>query len=228
MGRDRDAGVPHRDDVCGPRVRRRCGGRDGRRASDRRGRRGDTGRRRVRRQLAERPAHRAGRAGRRAAGHCRRDRVGGRGPGSGGRRHRNGLLRLEGRYRQLEPRDRRPYGRCARARELRRRRRPADRRRVRGPPPPPAEPRSQPGRQLHRGGGHRRAARVAQLARVARRAGLGLARTGSVAHHGSGEIFVAFSTTARVARGGAPRQRFPTATSTRSSSPPSTPPRRRC
>jgi D-aminopeptidase len=33
----------------------------------------------------------------------------------------------------------------------------------------------------------------AQLERLARRAGLGLARTGSVAHHGSGEIFVAFS-----------------------------------
>ena len=33
-----------------------------------------------------------------------------------------------------------------------------------------------------------------QLERLARRAGLGLARTGSVAHHGSGEIFVAFST----------------------------------
>ena len=33
-----------------------------------------------------------------------------------------------------------------------------------------------------------------QLTRVARRAGLGLARTGSVAHHGSGEIFLAFST----------------------------------
>jgi D-aminopeptidase len=32
------------------------------------------------------------------------------------------------------------------------------------------------------------------LERVARRAGLGLARTGSVAHHGSGEIFIAFST----------------------------------
>jgi D-aminopeptidase len=31
------------------------------------------------------------------------------------------------------------------------------------------------------------------LARLARRAGLGLARTGSVAHHGSGEIFIAFS-----------------------------------
>ncbi len=36
----------------------------------------------------------------------------------------------------------------------------------------------------------------AQLERVARRAGLGLARTGSVAHHGSGEIFVAFATSA--------------------------------
>ena len=33
-----------------------------------------------------------------------------------------------------------------------------------------------------------------QLERVARRAGLGLARTGSVAYHGSGEIFVAFAT----------------------------------
>jgi D-aminopeptidase len=33
----------------------------------------------------------------------------------------------------------------------------------------------------------------AQLERVARRAGLGLARTGSSGHHGSGEIFLAFS-----------------------------------
>ena len=33
-----------------------------------------------------------------------------------------------------------------------------------------------------------------QLERVARRAGLGLPRTGSVAHHGSGEMFIAFST----------------------------------
>jgi D-aminopeptidase len=32
------------------------------------------------------------------------------------------------------------------------------------------------------------------LTRAARRAGLGLARVGSVAHHGSGEIFIAFST----------------------------------
>jgi D-aminopeptidase len=36
-----------------------------------------------------------------------------------------------------------------------------------------------------------------QLSRVARRAGLGLARMGSVAHHGSGEIFVAFATEGR-------------------------------
>jgi D-aminopeptidase len=41
---------------------------------------------------------------------------------------------------------------------------------------------------------------TASLERVARRAGLGLARTGSVAHHGSGEIFLAFSTSA--SRGG--------------------------
>jgi D-aminopeptidase len=40
----------------------------------------------------------------------------------------------------------------------------------------------------------------AQLERVARRAGLGLARTGSVAHHGSGEIFLAFATTGRCPR----------------------------
>jgi len=41
---------------------------------------------------------------------------------------------------------------------------------------------------------------TAQLSRLARRCGLGLARTGSVAHHGSGEIFLAFSTE-RPARG---------------------------
>jgi D-aminopeptidase len=37
----------------------------------------------------------------------------------------------------------------------------------------------------------------ATLTRLARRAGLGLARTGSVAHHGSGEIFLAFTTAPR-------------------------------
>ena len=40
----------------------------------------------------------------------------------------------------------------------------------------------------------------AQLERMARRAGMGLARTGSFAGHGSGEIFLAFSTGARVQR----------------------------
>ena len=44
----------------------------------------------------------------------------------------------------------------------------------------------------------------AQLERLARRAGLGLARTGSVAHHGSGEIFVALAT----ARGRHPDDRL--------------------
>ena len=39
------------------------------------------------------------------------------------------------------------------------------------------------------------------LQRLARRAGLGLARTGSIASHGSGEIFLAFSTGIRIPRG---------------------------
>ncbi len=43
-----------------------------------------------------------------------------------------------------------------------------------------------------------------QLGRVARRAGLGLARCGSVAHHGSGEIFVAFAPPGRRPRAEAP------------------------
>ncbi len=41
-------------------------------------------------------------------------------------------------------------------------------------------------------------------ARLARRIGLGLARTGSTAHHGSGEIFVGASTTWRTDRDGRP------------------------
>jgi D-aminopeptidase len=40
--------------------------------------------------------------------------------------------------------------------------------------------------------------------RMARRAGLGLARTGSTAHHASGEIFLAFATGLRVQRGATP------------------------
>ena len=40
------------------------------------------------------------------------------------------------------------------------------------------------------------------LERLARRAGLGLARTGSIAGHGSGDIFLAFSTGVRIPRAG--------------------------
>jgi D-aminopeptidase len=42
----------------------------------------------------------------------------------------------------------------------------------------------------------------ADCARLARRVGLGLGRTGTTAHHGSGEIFLAASTTARTDRDG--------------------------
>jgi D-aminopeptidase len=48
--------------------------------------------------------------------------------------------------------------------------------------------------------------------RVARRAGLGLARTGSTAHHASGEIFLALATGLRAPRGDAP-SRVPVAAS---------------
>ena len=44
-----------------------------------------------------------------------------------------------------------------------------------------------------------------QLQRVARRVGMGLARMGSVAHHGSGDIFCAVSTTNRQPRGASGR-----------------------
>ena len=66
--------------------------------------------------------------------------------------------------------------------------------------------------------------------RLARRAGLGLARTGSSAHHGSGEIFLGLATGLRAARGGppAPGPRSPAGPWTRSSTPPSTPPRKPC
>ena len=47
---------------------------------------------------------------------------------------------------------------------------------------------------------------AAACARLARRVGLGLARTGSVAHHGSGEIFLAASTAMAAARGGRSEQ----------------------
>jgi D-aminopeptidase len=45
--------------------------------------------------------------------------------------------------------------------------------------------------------------------RLARRAGLGLARTGSTAHHGSGEIFFACATGLRAHRDAAPEPALP-------------------
>ncbi|HEX4745295.1 MAG TPA: P1 family peptidase, partial [Gaiellaceae bacterium] len=48
-----------------------------------------------------------------------------------------------------------------------------------------------------------------QLERVARRAGLGLARCGSVAHSGSGEVFVALAPPGRRPRGEAPVANVP-------------------
>jgi D-aminopeptidase len=45
---------------------------------------------------------------------------------------------------------------------------------------------------------------ASDCARLARRIGLGLARTGSTAHHGSGEIFLGASTTCRADRDGTP------------------------
>ncbi len=45
---------------------------------------------------------------------------------------------------------------------------------------------------------------AASCSRLARRAGLGLARTGSIASHGSGEIFLALATGLRSPRGAAP------------------------
>ena len=51
----------------------------------------------------------------------------------------------------------------------------------------------------------------ASCSRLARRAGLGLARTGSTAHHGSGEIFLAMATGLRAPRGGPPAQVVPLA-----------------
>jgi D-aminopeptidase len=47
-----------------------------------------------------------------------------------------------------------------------------------------------------------------QLERIARRAGLGLARTGGTANHGSGEIFIAFSTVRRTRGTDTPREQI--------------------
>ena len=132
------------------------------------------------------------------AGRALADAARGRGRrGRGRRRHRDDVLRLQGRHRRGEPR--RAAGATvgvlvlanfgARARAAHRRRagrapaRCARRRAARGPRAAASSVVATDA-PLH----------PAQLERIARRAGLGLARTGSVAHHGSGEIFLAFST----------------------------------
>ena len=62
-------------------------------------------------------------------------------------------------------------------------------------------------RLVHRRRRHRHSARPADDSeRVARRVGLGLGRVGSVAHHGSGDIFSAVSTTNRFDRGATGRR----------------------
>ena len=60
---------------------------------------------------------------------------------------------------------------------------------------------------MHRRRRHRRPVDGAACARLARRVGLGLARAGSVAHHGSGEIFLAFGTGLRLDRDQQPDRR---------------------
>ena len=137
-----------------------------------------------------------GRRPRAGAGARRRGRR-----GRGRRRHGHGLLRLEGRHRHVQPAragDRRDRRR-ARARQLRRRAGPA-----RSTACPPAarcpirkRARAQPAGSCIAVVATDAPLAPAQLTRLARRAGLGLGRTGSVAHHGSGEIFLAFATSGR-------------------------------
>ena len=122
-------------------------------------------------------------AERRAASARGRGRLGGGRSGRGGRRRRDGLLRLEGRHRQLEPRDRRAATRsacsCSRTTAT------APSCAIDGVPvgrlldaPRPGGPR--PRRQLHRGRRHRRAARLraAHAHRAPRRPRTGADRLG--------------------------------------------------
>ena len=198
-GAARDAGLPDLDDAARPGLRR--GLRDRARAAPRGRRRRrhpggrasattpssttaggcrSTARRRARRAWRAALASRGlGDAARRGGGRVRdRDVV----PGLQGR-HRHGVAGHSGR----------PHRRGAADDELRDARA-ADRRRRAGRPAAARRPRDRTrraGRLVHRRRRHRRAVDGAGCARLARRVGLGLARTGSVAHHGSGEIFLA-------------------------------------
>jgi D-aminopeptidase len=72
------------------------------------------------------------------------------------------------------------------------------------PPPPPTQPTAPPAGSCIVVILTDAAVDAAGCARLARRAGLGLARTGSTAHHASGEIFLAAATGLRAPRGTAP------------------------
>ena len=164
---------------------------------------------RVRRQLPERVAPDAGQQGRCACG-----ARGAPEPGSAGRRrrrcsrqrNRHEPPRLQGRYRLVVAAD--PIRSCRRrAGDDQFRRRPADGRR---------RARRQDAAASGRVAGRPAAGSCitvvvtdapldsAACARLARRAGLGLARTGSTGHHGSGEIFLAVATGRRAPRGATP------------------------
>ena len=194
VGADRHARLPHGDDGRRARLRRRCHGRDGRRSASGRRRRRDPCRRRVRRQLAQRRARRARARPRDVApGAGRRD---GRTVERGRGRRRRGMVASAGRAgsaRRADVGDGAPSASSCSRTSARRsscgRRRP-DRAAARSAAPArpepagsciavvatdaPLEPRSSSG---SRGA-----------------PGSASPRTGSVAHHGSGEIFVAFAT----------------------------------
>ena len=195
-GIDRDARLPHRDDVRRPRLRRRRRGRDGRGAADRHRRRRDSCGGRVRRQLAERPTLpqvEAEDVQRALADAAASESVvqGAVGAGAGmvsfgwkggigsssrvtAGAHTVGVLVLANYGGSSDLRiDGVPVGRHLPAPEL--------------PGDPAGSCIAVVATDAPLGS--------AQLTRLARRAGLGLARTGSVAHHESGEIFTAFSTT---------------------------------
>ena len=202
VGPARDADLPHRHDGGRAGLRRRRGRRGGRRPGGRRRGRRHPRRRRVRRQLAQRRARAcrceaadAGRAladaaARPASPRARSARApawscfgfkGGIGTASrvvaGGHASACWCWRTSARARDLRV-DGVPVGRLL---GPTRRPRAAPRR-------PAAASRSWP---------PTRRCDAASSSALARRAGLGLARTGSVAHHGSGEIFLAFSTAPR-------------------------------
>ena len=175
----------------------------------------------------------------RAAWQAAKDSVGsllatGRGRGRLG--HRDDVPGLQGRHRHgVAGRPVRPHRRCPAHDELRAAAPVAahGRRRPRRPPARPSPCPAGPTATTARASASSSPTRPldgASCERLARRVGLGLARTGSVAYHGSGEIFLAAATGLRADRDGQldGDRRWAAAPSTRSSRPSSRPARRRC